>query len=1237
MASIERRGVYTRKLWICSITLLLKAVDSAVDNSQHDVLRAGLSETSVLDILSTSDTFTGSETSATQDALINILGNIASKLESYIRILDELSKVHPYATLAWKVISSVYHVIRDQKDRDEQLFALISIMEDAYSFVGIVKALPSKVELLRNTIDKILLQTVESTIFIREYTGHGFGVERDSLNHLRSVRMDASSRSECLSGTRQDDLAFITEWLITPSDDQKILWMHGLAGAGKSTISATIADDPAAVIRTLAYQLASFHKSIRSAMSAVIESDSRISEAPLRRQFEALLLEPLQSIADMSAEGPIVIVIDALDECGDSRSRQDLLPLLFREFSKFPAAFRNWTSRHLRTQLTYDYTSIIKWCMYANATECSIWPRTGQEMKKMEELAMRSAGLFIWTSVAANFILEGHNPDEQLEILLQARSHERAEVALDALYSTALDTSGKWDSEHFLADFHAIMGAILVGRIPMTDSMQDLKFNICNLETSHLSNEGIHDLAERLKENISPPLGYACKFWADHVHATCPNDKLLSLVKNVVDTKLLYWLEVISLLGCVPLVSPSLLKIARWSKDVCRDLADLATDASRFATTFKVPITRSASHIYLSTLAFAPPESKVSRQYKHRCKQIIPVQTSKPLHWPALLYVAEGHTDSISDVSSSPDGKFITSGAMDSTVRVWDAETGDLVLGPLQGHSHWIKSVTFSPDSKRIASGSYDKTVCIWDAETGNLTSEPLRGHSDWIRSVSFSPDGKHLATASDDKTLCVWDVDTGDLTAGPFKGHDDWVMSTTFSPDGKCIASGSEDSSIYIWEVETGLPLCRLRGFKMKSVLSISYSPDNRYIAAGSENAMIYIWEVETGVLISEPIRAHSGWVNSIAFSPDGERIVLGSQDKTVCIWDMKSGNLVSGPLEGHSRSLTSVSFSPDGKRVLSGSRDRTIRFWDAEMGVLASRLFEGHTGPVSYVAFSPDGTRIASGSDDATIRIYDAETGKQCILGSAEQTDWVVSIAFSPDGQYIAAGLNSASIQIHNAETGTLVSTMLECHTGSITSVVFGKQLVSGSHDTTVCVRDTESGRLFSRPFRGHTNWVTSVAFSPDGSGDATIRVWDSHNGKQISGPLWSYDANIRIWDTKTGASEPLHGHTSWVMSVSFSPDGKRIVSGSYDKRVRVWNVEDETRDEILHRSSSDPLGFKWGDDDDGWITGTDGELILWIPPEFREGLHWPGTLFVAQDEMTRLDFTTFAHGTSWVQCAM
>ena len=155
----------------------------------------------------------------------------------------------------------------------------------------------------------------------------------------------------------------------------------------------------------------------------------------------------------------------------------------------------------------------------------------------------------------------------------------------------------------------------------------------------------------------------------------------------------------------------------------------------------------------------------------------------------------------------SPDGRRIAAGLTDRSVRIWDAETGILVGGPLRGHNDWVRSVAFSSDGMRIVSGSEDKTIRIWDAETGRPVGEPLLGHGRQVASVAFSPDpeSKLIVSGSEDETIRIWDAKTGTPFGAPLQGHDGGVLSVAFSPDSTRIVSGSEDKTIRIWDVEKG------------------------------------------------------------------------------------------------------------------------------------------------------------------------------------------------------------------------------------------------------------------------------------------------------------------------------------------------------------------------------------------------------------------------------------------------
>lgn len=265
----------------------------------------------------------------------------------------------------------------------------------------------------------------------------------------------------------------------------------------------------------------------------------------------------------------------------------------------------------------------------------------------------------------------------------------------------------------------------------------------------------------------------------------------------------------------------------------------------------------------------------------------------------------------------------------------------DLLTGNIQetvlwhtrvGHHGEISHVAFSLDSRRLASCSSDSTVRLWDVETGVEVAR-FTDHSGTVRSVAFSPDGSLLASGSFDRSVRLWDV-RQNVSAGVF-ASDSSIHCVAFSPDGRYLAAGSEDRKIHLWDIPSRMELALLEGHS-SSVLSVTFSPDGKYLASGSYDNSVRVWDVQRGAQIF-PTAGHTSAVLSVAFSPDGRMIASGSSDNSICLWDAASG-IKLAVVNGHASAVNGVAFSRDGKLLASGSADKRIR----RMSFVA-HLFEG------------------------------------------------------------------------------------------------------------------------------------------------------------------------------------------------------------------------------------------------------------------------------------------------------
>lgn len=543
--------------------------------------------------------------------------------------------------------------------------------------------------------------------------------------------------------------------------------------------------------------------------------------------------------------------------------------------------------------------------------------------------------------------------------------------------------------------------------------------------------------------------------------------------------------------------------------------------------------------------------------------------------------ILRGHEDDITSVAFSPDGGLLVTTSIDKTARVWDAQTG--TAGPiLRGHEAAVNEARFSPDGKRILTVSDDGTARVWNANDGTQVV-PLKGHTAAVGSGSFSPNqemivtsgrrlmprsymaNKHLplfdfgadlpgladtTTGADntgaDNTARVWNSTTGDLIS-VLRGHAGDVYTAEFSSDGKLVVTASADGTARVWNARTGTLVMTLAHHE-GPVYSAAFGPDDKLIVTASRDTRAIVWAAPARKITRE-LRIDRGPVLRAEASRDGGEIVTTYLNGTGAVWDVVTGNLVS-TLHGDSNWVYDAAVSPDKRLMVTASRfepsdgasasnsslptEHAARVWDSATGDLVAELRT--LGIIRTVRFSPDGRFVitAGGEDDAQESEEDETAGAPANQAQRE--------------------VNSARVWRLDTErgsrvTGARIATTLRGHQDAIYAAEFspdGNLVVTGSSDSTARVWDLATSK--SRRVSPKIDIFTAVSFDrtsrliATGTNDGRVVVWEAITGRRVTA---------------------LRAHDGGVTSVGFSPNGKLIVTASYDDEiVRVWNLESGQR---------------------------------------------------------------------------
>jgi WD40 repeat protein/serine/threonine protein kinase len=250
---------------------------------------------------------------------------------------------------------------------------------------------------------------------------------------------------------------------------------------------------------------------------------------------------------------------------------------------------------------------------------------------------------------------------------------------------------------------------------------------------------------------------------------------------------------------------------------------------------------------------------------------------------------------------------------------------GGPLIRTFEGHTDWVRAVVLTPDARFAISGSWDSTLRMWDLESGQSV-RVLEGHVDWVTAVAVTPDGARAISASFDRMLRVWDLESGQ-SMRMLEGHEDRVTTVAVTPDGARAISGSSDRTLRVWDLESGRLVRTLKGHT-DVVHAVAITAGGHVAISGSADHTLRVWDLDSGHLV-RTLEGHMDWANVVIATSDGRRAISGSADQTLRLWDLETGQSMR-TLEGHTSSVTAVVLMPDGRRAISGSADHTLRMWD-------------------------------------------------------------------------------------------------------------------------------------------------------------------------------------------------------------------------------------------------------------------------------------------------------------------
>jgi len=383
------------------------------------------------------------------------------------------------------------------------------------------------------------------------------------------------------------------------------------------------------------------------------------------------------------------------------------------------------------------------------------------------------------------------------------------------------------------------------------------------------------------------------------------------------------------------------------------------------------------------------------------------------------------------------------------------------------------------------------------------------------------------------------------------YKGAGAILYVVAVSPDGRLLAAAGDKGTLVLFDLHSGEVLHHLKKDTKEDIeekiTAIGFHPQGKWLASAGcvkeKECSIIFWSLK-GKKLSE--WSTNGKVKALAIDPNGTYLATGGDDKNnITIWDLATHN--KRTFHGHTKSISEggLTFNHSGELLASASADNTARLWEVKTGK-EKHVLQGHGDVVENLAFSPDNKSLATGSRDRTIRLWNIQSGKIMNILSGHKNG-VYGLSFVTDGHYLVSASVDRTLRIWDIDNGVTLR-VLQGHDAIVNDIVtYTGQVFSASSDGTV--RRWNTALSDDIHFIDVDNKPTAVAIAPNGNNvavgfyDGTLRLYSLPN----LALLWSLQQD--------------KSHKRFITDISFNSEGTLLASVSYDTRVKLWRLKNNT----------------------------------------------------------------------------